>query len=118
MTTWEATLRSRLPARVSGTVAAVAQGGRTQASARIEGGDAQATYGWRIRVGGCDTEGDPVGGQGLYGELVTGLSGSATADANLTSQLDADGRYAAWVHLALPGGGETVVACGELERTD
>lgn len=118
VTAWSGNLAPRPPSRVSGTVGAVSQSGRTSASLELEGGESGAVYAWRILEGSCSSQGDALVGKAVYPQVSTGLSGTGTAQAGLAREMDYQKTYAAWVFLISPtDGSETVAACGELDRS-
>ena len=117
LTTWEGQLAPLTPAdRTSGSVGALASGGRTETSIQILGGQPGRSYGWRIATGSCASLGDVVGGSAVYPVLTPGEDGMATGETILSRQLAADATHAAWLYLQGPGGTETPVACGALVR--
>jgi hypothetical protein len=113
---WEGDLEPAGPGGVSGSVGVASQYGRTEASILIEGGQPEATYQWRINEGGCAAAGEVIGGRAVYPELTTQTGAAVSADATIAGMLDGDTPYAARVLVAGTGGGESVIACGELER--
>lgn len=110
---WQAELAPQTSGGVSGTVAAVTQGGRTEASILIEDAEPETTYGWRINAGSCADEGGITGGQAVYPDVTTGATGTGTEETSFAELLDANGSYAARVFQP---GNATVLACGDLER--
>ena len=114
---WEATLSPILPSVVSGNAAAVAQFGRTEASVEIRQGEPGTFYGWRINAGTCDGEGALQGGIAAYPLMEADETGIASADALLSTVLRSGGSYAARVYLPLSGGGQEILACGNLQES-
>lgn len=112
---WEGELQATPPAAVNGSVAAISQFGRTEASILLTGAEAGATYGWRINSGTCDAEGAVVGGAAVYPALTAGAQGSATENTTFAELLGTDGSYAARVFVTADEE-QTVHACAELER--
>lgn len=102
------------PGSVFGRVAAVTQFGRTEVSIRVEGGDRDVAYGWRIDSGTCQERGSIQGGAAVYPALSAGDDASAEAVAVLATHLNVQKAYSARVFLPDVGGAEQVVACGEL----
>ena len=116
---WEGDLNANGPGGVSGSVAVVSQYGRTEMSILVEGAETGATYRWRVNQGGCGAsgaEGELVGGAATYPAITIQTGSSASANANTGGMLDEDGAYSARVLHTTAASGETVVACGELER--
>lgn len=113
---WEAELDPSGPGGVSGSAAMVSQYGRTDMSIQIQSSAAGATYQWRINEGGCGAPGALVGGAAIYPPLTVQAASSASADANMGGMLDQDRTYAARVFGTSVGGGEVLVACGEMAR--
>lgn len=116
LTTWEGTLVPEPPYVVTGRVAAVTQFGRTSASVQLQEGNPDLTYGWRINEGSCQAEGDLQGGPASYPPLNPSDFGTASGEATMAEVFREGDVYAVRVFLAA-GGGEEIVACGELSRT-
>jgi len=116
LTTWEGALVPELPHVVTGRIAAVTQFGRTSASVQLEEGDPDLTYGWRINEGSCQAEGDLQGGPASYPPLNPSDFGTASGETTIAEVFREGDAYAVRVFLAA-GGGEEIVACGELTRT-
>jgi len=115
-TVWQATLAPVSGSAITGTAGAVTQSGRTAVTIQIRKATAGETYGWRIDSGTCSGTGQIQGGVALYPPLSPGGSGTATADAGLPGTFDPGSRYAARVFRSGAGGGEEVVACGDLQH--
>ncbi len=113
-TAWQATLAGG-PAGISAAVAAVSVSGRTHASIAIQRGVPGQQYGWRIQHGDCQAEGALVGAAAVYPTLTAADDGTAGTDTFL-SQVLTTGPYAARVVRLQAAGGETLAACGALER--
>jgi hypothetical protein len=114
LTTWEGTLEPVRPHTLRGRGVAITQFGRTKASVQIEEGEPEVSYGWRIDSGSCQEAGEIQGGAAVYRPLVPSEGGSATADATLSQLFETGDHYALKVYLPTGGGGEEIVACGEL----
>lgn len=115
-TQWEGDLIPVSPGGVAGTVAAVAQAGRTQVAVEIRQAVPDRTYGWRMTEGTCQSEGTLVGGVALYPPMTPDPSRTASAEAGVPGELSPGGRYAVRVFTG-EGGGEAVVACADLAET-
>jgi hypothetical protein len=117
-TFWEASLLPIRPSLVGGRLVAVTQAGRTSAGIQIEDAEPEVVYGWRIETGTCDAPGVTQGGPGLYPSLVAGQSGTASAETSLSELFRSGKQFAGRVFRTGDGGGEQIVACGNLEETD
>lgn len=113
-TAWQAEL-SVGPEGLTGSVAAVSVGNRTEASIQLERAAPGERYDWRIHAGDCEAAGAIVGGAAVYPRLVAGQDGRAEAETVLSQTLGA-GPYAARVLHVLPDGAEQPAACAPLER--
>ncbi len=113
-TAWQATLSSG-PGGIAAQVAAVSGSGRTHLSIAIQRAAAGQQYGWRIQQGDCQAEGAIVGAAAIYPALTAAADGTAAADV-FTSQTLGAGPYAARV-VQLQAGGETLAACGAMQRS-
>ena len=114
VTLWEATLSPVLPGGLTGQVAAVTQFGRTEASIEIHQAETGQTYGWRIQSGTCQSAGVLQGGAAVYPILTPDEAGNAGADVILSAVFRRRSTFAARVYQDLPGGGEEILACGDL----
>ena len=117
-TFWEGDLSPVPPANVTGTVVAVTQFGRTEASVEIRLGQPESLYGWRIDSGTCEQDGLLQGGIASYPLMETDEAGAATEDALLSNKFRPGNRYAARIYRPLEGGEQEVVACGDLTEVD
>lgn len=99
---------------LTGSAAALSQGGRTNASIQIGGGPEDAgLYGWRIRTGSCSSPGALIGGAAQYPDLDVEAGGTATADAILTEAMPGGRNY----HVVIIRAADNAeVACGQLQR--
>ena len=86
------------------------------AAIELENGEAGATYPWHVHVGDCDSDGAIVGLASEYPPLQVGPDGEATAEANISVELTADGDYYVNVHKSAAEL-QTIVACGEVEES-
>lgn len=93
-----------------GSVAAISDSRRTQASIRIEGAE-EERYLWRIRRGSCVAPGPVVGSLAAYRELLPDNSGGATVNATLSEPMPAGSSYHA---ILVRGSDESTAACGAL----
>ena len=116
LTSWEGTLAPIIPHTLGGRVAALTQFGRTQASIQIEEGEPEVSYGWRIEAGTCQEAGVVQGGAAAYPPLVPSQGGTAAAETTLSEIFKSGGQFAVKVFLSSGGGGEEIVACGELTQ--
>lgn len=114
LTSWEGTLAPILPHTLGGRVAALTQFGRTQATIQIEEGEPEVSYGWRIEAGTCQEAGMVQGGAAAYPPLIPSEGGTAAAETTLSEIFKSGGHFAVKVFLSSGGGGEVIVACGEL----
>ena len=114
---WEGVLQPVPPSTVSGVTAAVSQFGRTEVSVEIRQAQAETLYGWRVNEGTCQAEGTIKAGVGAYPLMETDESGIATEDAVISGLLRSGTSFTVRVYLPQEGGGQTVVACGNLEET-
>lgn len=116
---WDATLQPVSPGRVTGTVAALAEAGRTRLTIQIRNAAPGETYGWRAESGTCDAPGGIQGGAALYPSITADPSGGGDADASVPGLFRSGSRYAVLVvRPATDGSGEVVVACGELSESE
>lgn len=116
VTLWEGDLVPASAGGVTGTVAAVAQAGRTEVAVEIRQAVPDRTYGWRLTEGTCQNEGALVGGVALYPPMTADPSRTASAEAAVPGELSPGERYAVWVFTG-GNGGEQVVACADLVET-
>ena len=114
LTSWEGTLAPSFPHTLGGRAAALTQFGRTQASIQIEEGEPEVSYGWRIEAGTCQEAGVVQGGAASYPPLIPSEGGTASGEAILSEIFKSGGQFAVKVFLSSGGGGEEIVACGEL----
>ena len=103
-----------LPNAVTGVAAAVSQFGRTDASVEIREAEAGVLHGWRIDSGTCEAQGLIQGGIAAYRLIEPDETGIGRGDAVVPSVFISGGSYAARVYLPIDGGGQEVVACGDL----
>ena len=85
LTTWEGNLTPVPPATVGGSVAAVTQLGRTEASVQIRDAEPGAVFSWHIDSGTCRAPGQTQGGQATYPPLTSGENGTASTNAILAA---------------------------------
>jgi hypothetical protein len=115
-TAWEGELQPLGLAQVRGSAAVVSGRGRAQTSIQILDAEPDATYGWHIRSGSCQDAGDVIGGSAVYPVLVPDQTGTAESDAVLSSELDPEGSFAAWVFLSVSDTQDEPNACGAIVR--
>jgi len=101
---------------ITGSVAAVAVSDRTTVSIAIQRALSGQQYAWRVQLGDCQTAGATLGGAATYPALIPDEAGSAEAQAVLSQALRG-GPYAARVLQVQAAGGQTLAACGVLQRT-
>lgn len=95
---------------LTGTVAAVSEGNRTEAGIDISHAQPGSVYAWRIRAGTCETPGAVVGGMAAYHELTADESGRAADETVLSTTLRSRNQY----HGVVMDATAAIVACGEL----
>lgn len=110
---WEADL-PLMAGGLSGSAAALSQGGSVHASIQIGGsGELAGVYHWRIRVGSCSNPGSLIGGLAQYPELHLEPPRSASADAFLTDGMPDGSSYSV---VVLKAADDAEVACGDFSR--
>jgi hypothetical protein len=114
-TAWEGELQPLGPAQLHGSVAVVSGRGRAQTSIQILDAEPDATYAWQIRSGSCQDAGDVMGGSAVYPVLVPDPTGTAESGAVLSSELDPEGSFAAWV-FPISDTDDEPSACGAIVR--
>ena len=114
---WEGTLNPVRPSFVSGRVIAVTQHGKTDIGITMENGEPGLIYGWRVDSGSCQEPGQIQGGPTAYPPLLPNQGGSDSAETSVAPLFRPGKQFAARVFLTPDGGGEQVVACGDLEET-
>ena len=100
---------------VEGSVAAVTEVDRTQASIAIRRALPGVRYTWSLHRGDCSARGELLGGVAVYPELDVGEDGMADAHGVVPRRFVRGVAYAAWVDRD-DDTGSVAVACGRLEE--
>lgn len=114
-TTWEADLAAGGPGGFTGQVGVLSQGDRSVVAIALVGADADSTYAWDLRHGGCTERGEILAGAAVYPQLEPGPGGDASAETTISERLASDGYYSARVRYA---GSTADLVCAVLERTN
>jgi len=114
---WQGDLSPVRTSTVVGRVVAVTQHGKTDIGINIQDAEPGATYGWRVELGTCGGTGKIQGGPASYPPLVPSQGGAASAEASVASLFKPGRQFAGKVYRSGEGGGEEIVACGDLEET-
>jgi len=110
---WSGTLAAVGGSGITGTAKGTSGANSTRVSVTVMGAQAGATLPWHIHEGVCSATNPPiVGDASAYPPLVVGADGRATAEANLTTELNEARNYIINVH-ASPTNLGTIVACGD-----
>lgn len=114
---WEGTLEPSADAElgITGSLA-IASERRTQVGIGIEGGEEGETYGWLVREGSCQGNGDPVVSRDVFPALTADEAGMAQMEAMLHIRLSESAELSGEVTES-PDGGD-VLACGDLHPED